>query len=244
MSHLLFKFILITLFPVCCAGQGQNHIWWFGDRAGLDFNVNPPQALTGSLFALEGTASICDAGGDLLFYTNGQSVWDRTGSVMPNGSGLTGGASSTQAAIIIPQPGSVSRYYVFTTEDHTQSGRMVYSVVDMCLREGLGDVVAGEKNIPLSNAATEKLTAVLHANERDVWVITHEKGSDRFLAFLLSAAGLDPVPVISASGTFHPADAVIGPLRASHGGDKLVCAATFYGICDMFDFDRSTGAVS
>lgn len=65
--------------------QKQNNIWLFGDRAGLDFNFSPPKPITGSMIALEGCASIANENGELLFYTNGISVWDRNHQLMPNG---------------------------------------------------------------------------------------------------------------------------------------------------------------
>jgi hypothetical protein len=36
---------------------------------------------------------------------------------MPNGSGLMGSSSSTQAALAIPKPGSQTIYYLFTSTD-------------------------------------------------------------------------------------------------------------------------------
>lgn len=48
--------------------QGEANIWYFGVNAGVDFNYNPPIALTNSaMVANEGTAVISDASGQLLF---------------------------------------------------------------------------------------------------------------------------------------------------------------------------------
>ena len=88
------------------SAQNQNNIWYFGSNAGLDFNTDPPTALESDLETLEGTASISDPAGQLLFYTNGATLWDRTHTIMPNGSGLLGGESSSQAALIVPLPNS------------------------------------------------------------------------------------------------------------------------------------------
>ena len=224
--------------------QNQNNTWYFGFHAGLTFNTSPPTPLQSTLFTHEGTASISDPEGNLLFYTNGTTIWDRMHSPMPNGAGLLGGESSTQAALIVPLPNSCGIYYVFNTEDHLTDGGLYYSVVDMCLNNGMGDVVNSDKNTLMLDQTTEKLTAVLHANGTDVWIITHKLGSREFAAFLLTAAGLNPVPVISAVGFSYPSTAHIGPAKANHRGNKIISAATFYANIELFDFDNATGRLS
>nr|MDQ3017638.1 hypothetical protein [Bacteroidota bacterium] len=224
--------------------QLQNNIWYFGEKAGIDFNGSLPIAIAGNLNALEGTASICDAIGTLLFYTNGATIWDRNGVAMPNGSGLSGGESSTQAALIVPFPKSCNQYYVFTTQDHSTDGGMHYSVVDMCLNNGLGDIVPSSKDILVVDRTTEKLTTVLHENGVDIWIITHPLASADYLSYLLTETGLNPTPIVSSIGFFYSSQAIIGPIKASHDGTKIASSATFHNICEMFDFNASTGTLS
>ncbi|MFC7667853.1 hypothetical protein ACFQT0_10980 [Hymenobacter humi] len=50
----------------------------------------------------------------LLFYTNGETVWNRKHQPMPNGRKLMGSGSSTQSALIVPDPGSGNVFYIFT----------------------------------------------------------------------------------------------------------------------------------
>src|SRR4030095_5377101 len=84
--------------------QNPTNIWYFGSNAGLDFNGGSPIAISnGQTNTTEGTAVMCDASGNLLFYTDGITVWNKNHSVMSNGSGLHGGYSSSQSALIIPQ---------------------------------------------------------------------------------------------------------------------------------------------
>ena len=245
MHRISIFFLACTI--ACCTqticAQQNNH-WYFGHNASIDLNGGVATPTTGALEALEGTSTISDASGDLLFYTEGTTIWDRNNNVMPNGSGLLGGASSTQAALVVPKPGGCGIFYVFTTQDHTQSGDFRYSVVDMCLNNGFGDVVTGEKNIMIHTPCSEKITAVPNTNGTDYWIISHELGGGSFLAYSLTSIGLNTTPVTSTVGSFHASNCMIGPLKASPNGQHLVCEKTFCSGCELFDFDPAAGVVS
>ncbi|MBD1263210.1 hypothetical protein HZY62_21670 [Maribacter polysiphoniae] len=104
-KSLTFLF-LISCFYVSLA-QNRANIWYFGYRAGLDFNSGAPVTLLdGQLFTREGCASMCDNYGGLLFYTDGISVYNKNHMLMPNGTGLLGDSSSTHSAIVVPKPRS------------------------------------------------------------------------------------------------------------------------------------------
>ena len=128
--------------------QKQANIWYFGNRAGLDFNQVPPQPLNNSnLSAVEGTSSIADNNGRLLFYTNGLAIMNRKHLLMKNGGALAGHPSSTNNAVIVPLPGSDSIYYVFTTgaaDEITQ--QFQYNIVNMKGDGGFGEVEPGGMN--------------------------------------------------------------------------------------------------
>ena len=49
---------LILLFALNSYSQKEANIWYFGENAGLDFNTNPPSAITdGKINTLEGCSS-------------------------------------------------------------------------------------------------------------------------------------------------------------------------------------------
>ena len=107
---------LILLFALNSYSQKEANIWYFGENAGLDFNTNPPSAITdGKINTLEGCSSFSDANGDLLFYSDGITVWDKNHDILKYTDGsladdLKGDPSSTQSGMIIPKPGSSSIY--------------------------------------------------------------------------------------------------------------------------------------
>jgi gliding motility-associated-like protein len=227
--------------------QGEASKWYFGEYGGLDFSSGNPIAVPGMTDTYEGTASISDAAGNLLFYTDGMTVWNRNHQAMPNGTGLAGDFSSTQSALIVPKPGSSSIYYVFTTDNQAEPGGLCYSEIDMTLEGGNGDVTAN-KNILLHNLTTERITAVRHCNNSDIWVISHDFGSNKFRVFKVTAAGVSAAPVLSEAGIVHGQSWVnsstVGYMKASPTGNKLAIANYGYDLFELFDFDNSTGIVS
>src|SRR5689334_22157659 len=116
-----FKTFLIIVCLFYCGSffaQKERNIWYFGNKAGLDFNTSPPTVLNNSqMNTVEGCSSIADAQGNLLMYTDGMTIWNKNHQVMANGSGLLGSSSSVQGALIIKQPGYANLYYVFTLDD-------------------------------------------------------------------------------------------------------------------------------
>lgn len=247
------KFLpLLILFALTTTifAQKEANIWYFGHHAGLDFNSGEPVALTdGVMNTDEGCASIADANGALLFYTDGTFVWNRNHIQMPNGSGLFGHKSSTQSGVIVPKPGSLNIYYVFTVDYTANSGGIAYSEVDMNLEGGLGDV-NGVKNIQLITPACEKITAVLHENKQDIWVIGHAWNSSNYMAWLVSTTGVETNPVISTVGSYTGLVGTsnfntIGYLKASAEGDRIA-AAHWYDLnrVEIFDFNNTTGQLS
>jgi hypothetical protein len=105
----------------------------------------------------EGCATATTKRGELLFYTDGQTVWNRQHQPMPGGRRLMGSGSSTQSALIVPDPGSGNIFYVFTVAPQGAPDGLRYSVVDMTRDNGLGDVPRA--NSLLITPVAEKLAA-------------------------------------------------------------------------------------
>ncbi|WP_242158552.1 PKD domain-containing protein [Aestuariivivens sediminis] len=228
-------------------GQMESANWYFGYHAGLSFSETEVNPLSdGKLRTNEGCATISNNKGELLFYTDGVTVWDRNHCVMPNGKGLLGNISSTQSAIIVPKPDSKSIYYIFTVANAAQSAGLRYTEVNMELNNGLGDITL-LKNIFLMGPSTEKISAVRHANGSDFWVASHTWNGDDFLVFEVNDSGVVQVPVVSKVGSFHGGEVKnsIGYLKIAPNGKKLALAKWHINsTVEVFDFDTRTGMVS
>ncbi len=241
-STLLFIFNFVQ-------AQNEGNIWYFGAKAGLDFNSGSPVALTdGNLFADEGCATMSDNTGNLLFYTRGDTVWNRNHQFMPNGTDLMGHWSSSQGVLILPLPNLAGYYYIFTVdagEDSLKNG-LRYSIVQMSLNAGLGDITV--KNMPLVALVTEKITAIQHSNGSDYWIITHEYNTNTFFVHLLDNNGINITPQTFSIGSVHgiapPYTGASGAMNASHDGKRLAVVVPATNLIELFDFNNSTGTIS
>jgi hypothetical protein len=231
-------------------GQKEDRIWYFGGDpsfptvpgAGLDFNSGSPVPLTNSAMGYtEGSAVQADRNGNLLFYTNGMKVWDRTHAVMMNGTGLGGHVSSEQSSLIIPFPNytDTNKFYLFANDGFpTSPGTgLHYSIIDMNLNGGLGAVTA-VKAVPLLGATTEWLTGTTIGS--DFWVITADYDSTIFYAYKITSSGISP-PVITNLGFNTEA---YFKLDFNNKGDKVVfknkIAFNLY-VRMIASFDQNTG---
>ncbi len=234
--------LLMALF---CYRHGHcqyDQVWAFGVNAGLDFNGNPPRPLTTAITTSEGSASVCDSNGRLLFYTEGSQVWDRNHQLMPNGSNLTGKGedvtrSTTQGSLIVPAPGNRDRYFVFSLGaiESGGSGELWYSIVDMQLNGGRGDIVAGAKGIQIGTGHTEKLLGI-PGNDCNVWIVTVPQRGNQVKIFNITAEGLDTLPKMYEAHRFT-AGSITGWLDASPDRSKIFLDSRLYS------FDSDKGAL-
>ena len=239
--------LAFCMIPCALKSQNQNNFWAYGYQAGINFNTTPPSYVGGnSMNASEGAASVADpVTGNLLFYTNGVTVWDAANNPMPNGTGLLGGTaqllSSTTAAVICEKPGSPNQYYVFTIDEQASNNGVRYSVVNMALNGGMGDIVSGKKNIPLLSTNSEKMCIAPNGQGTGYWLVTHD-GSNTFYAFSVTASGVSNTAVTSAvSGSMGNG---AGFMKISPQLDRLAVTNLFFQDVELFQFNRNTGVIS
>lgn len=223
--------------------------WFFGAFAGVHFaNGRPAAVNNGAMSASEGSTSVSDRNGNLLFYSNGGNlpstgaIWNKNHQVMLNGSlvGSKGCGSAFQSSIALLQPGHNSTYYLFSTDcrENNLLNGISYNVIDMNLDGGLGGVV--QKDISLMEYTTESITAAKHANGRDYWIIVSKPNTDTLYAFQLTRTGIDGV-VKSKTGITYSQDA--GELKVSANGERLIFAGGSGGT-HLYKFDNATGVIS
>jgi gliding motility-associated-like protein len=247
---LLLLSILFVLFQLNAFSQGKEaNIWYFGQKAGIDFNGGSPPTtlLNGQMETVagggSGSASIANSNGDLLFYSDGVTIWNRNHQYMQNGSDM--GHNSSQGAMIVPKSGSDHLYYFFNFFWDVNAWQMhfQYSLINMDLDNGNGGVIASQKGVRLFNNSSFHLSAVHHANGQDVWVLAHKYYSNYYYAYLITADSLHHTPIISQAGLV--VDASSGYMKISPNGKKVALAidlaSSFF---ELLDFDNETGVVT
>ncbi len=275
-SLLLSLVLTCSVVPVLAQYNKQqdflkaNSVWAFGAFAGLDFNSGGPVPIETPNLTYEGSASVADTAGNLLFHLGGWIIFRGNRQLMPNSAGLAPSnqtSNSAQGALIVPVIDTPWKYYVFTNMDNSNYNNsaappfLAYSVVDMTLDSGRGDVEAGRKNIPLETVRplTEGMIAIPGDN-CDIWLLTHTNAHPNnptpdtqtyFKAWHITAAGINPVPVISPyNGEIMPganAQAFgVGCLAVSPDRQKIAMASVA-GVnpgVRLCRFDPATGIVS
>ena len=208
-------------------------------------------------------ASICDAQGKLLFYTNGIYIADATHEVMENGdsinnAGLTYQYTETglpvpQGVLVLPAPGNDSLYYLFhgpidfgPNGLNTHIPKLFYSKVNMNLNGGLGAVIEKDHLLIEDTLAIGKLTACKHANGRDWWLLVRkdERFSRNVYRLLLTPQGVLNMGKQDAGPDIIYPNGAVGNVVFSPDGTKYVSHEIRFNprnAIDIYDFDRCTG---
>ncbi|WP_300663885.1 hypothetical protein, partial [Fluviicola sp.] len=261
MRFFITTFILNVFFLLHLSAQKEATNWILSPNSLLNFNPLPPTFnYTPALpfITWESSASISDSNGNLLFYTDGDTVRGSNGSVLPNGDDVSFVQSvhlqsTTQGALFVKKPNSSNLYYLFSLgfyQDKYDQGVFSYSIVDKNLNGGVGSVVSRYNMLCLDTLA-EKMTATKHCNGRDFWIVVVKclatKLKDglpveyltEFQSYLLTENGVQASPVKSVLKTRCGR---FGQMKFNNKGDELAFARADY--LTLLDFDKSSGKIS
>ncbi|WP_378410421.1 gliding motility-associated C-terminal domain-containing protein [Rhodocytophaga aerolata] len=248
-------FICYSLFCLTCTyAQRETTKWLLGNKITVDFNQSPPQVTIDpqapQVFSQQ-LASICDNEGNLLFYTDSQTVWNKQNQVMANGTNI--GGERLRKVIIIPAPGKAGKYYIFTlgfinaVGDYFIDQHLVYALVDVEANNGAGAVL--EKNKILYKNLHGSFTISAKCANDIYWLVgeTNESvvsgiATDRIYAYRIDANGVSESPIISSPIRMSSS----GGYKFSPTSDKLVFSyeGTGPSATVIADFDQLTGKVT
>ncbi len=254
-SAILLLTVLLQLNVSAQYNRPENRIWALGNTGGLDFSSGEPSTFRSNLTSTsEGSASVCDTAGNLLFYTNGSTIWNRAGNTMPHGINFTGGGNSlttstTQGAVIVPVPDTPNKYYIFSLSA-VSNCKLYCNKVDITLDGGLGDIDTSFSlyKTRIDSNLTEKMIAIAGCRN-NVWLLVRSDTGRFFKAYEITSQGINLNPVISYAGQFPPAYYRQGVMKVSPNRQRIMtCNFRAAGPTDagleIFDFDYSTGIVS
>jgi large repetitive protein len=225
----------------------RSNIWYFGNKAGIDFNPTtpptppPPRAIINksAMDAPEGCAIVCDRNGQAIFYTDGKNVYDKTNTSIAND--LAGDPDAAQSSLIVSVPGDETLYYIFTTQvvTGTSLNELRYSIFDLKGNGGKGAIT--QKNVLLFARSTERITS------NGQWLIAHEYGNSTFRSYRITNQGIGEA-VYSDIGSVHS-------FKTKENGegymklgprDNLAVALSTPGtsnIIELFQLNDTTGTI-
>ena len=250
---------------------------WIINKAGVPYNVHRLIDFRSGLPVLTwdtlgcniniSAALIDDQYGNRLFYSNGTSVFNRKDSVMLGSinynypywgnfdsiNGAGGGASPT----ILPFPSDTLKYYLvhqpsggyFWTDAYGwANSALYYSVIDMDLQNGLGDMSLKRVSILEDDTITlnTQYTFTRHGNGKDWWLVVPRMNVDSVYVFLLTDMGVVKYPSQSTMGGNRGDTLVMSVsnlLRFSPDGSKLGAYFQRQHV-HIYDFNRCTGELS
>ena len=276
MKKLFFILSLLLYSSVMVFAQTDKY-WKIGSKAGINFNngVGTPDLNDSTIIYPDynNVSSVCDNQGNFLFYSNGIHILNRKNKKMPHGNDYNNGNFSTQSAsggalpmsngiIIIPKVGDTAKFYVFylnldyTIDNNWYPSKLKYSIVDIDLDGGLGDVDTTHKEIPIIQNDTLEPGNVFgtrHANGHDWWLIAKKFKTNKYFKFLIDSFGVHLHDVQNIGNEYLIDTIYYGQSCISQNGDKLAYlygtykAAPFQyktGRINLLNFDRCNGALS
>lgn len=185
--------LLVGIIFICTGlyAQKEAYNWTFGQYAGLTWNKRNtfssanvtrlsgstysastllPTTFKHSFVTYQGCFTMSDPEtGDIVCYSDGMTIYDKTGAVMENGTGMLGSPQSAQSGVLFPYPGYANKDKYILVSIGEGSRRLAYSVIDMS--DGNGKVVSKNTFLSASGNTGNALMVVRHKNKRDYWIV-------------------------------------------------------------------------
>ena len=230
-----------------CFSQNEVNHWYFGDKAGLYFDKGKATVVNDSkMIAPAGCTSISDINGNLLFYSNGETIWNKNHKVMENGSNLQGNTDHFQNSIIIPKPNSSEIYYLFYSKNTLPPGTSGFFVAEIEISAKYPNGIVKDRTSLLKSSSTERISAIHHKNGTSIWLITFNYSSstrnapiNTITAFEIDENGIKLPAVNSISS--ENALSKIGSVKVSPDGTMLAISDYGESYIFLYDFDTFTG---
>ena len=257
--------ILYLLIFLCLTSQAQKEAynWVFGEKNGLTWNTtrSHPAASsvrmygTGSLPTVlpaqlpgniamrtyEGCFALSDENGNLLFYSDGNTIYNSSHTAMINGTDLGGNPSSAQSGVLMPYPGRPNIYIAISI------GLRGYNSLKYAIVNPATNTVESKGSITgYSGDVGESLNVIRHSNKKDFWIVAPSySGSNTTVTFnswLVTQDGIqtnNPVktPAPAASSNLYSTRY----FKFSPNGKHFAWAAQSAADIYIGEFDASNG---
>jgi len=222
--------------------QGETWNWYIGNSDGIAFikGKYPQLSQFQKSYFFESTSSISSATGDLILYSSASSIFDKKGNVIIDT--LKAHYSSSQGNLFLRHPKS-SHIYFFSTpaNDGPQYGTRVTQILP--IKDSFAFNYCNKLVYP---STCEKMSAVNHQNNSDVWIINHSLSGDTFLLFLLKKDGLICCPVKNKIGVAYDSNSLEGAahIKFSPSGKRILNNTWTKSKTELFEFENESGKMN
>ncbi|MCB9021378.1 MAG: hypothetical protein H6548_04595 [Chitinophagales bacterium] len=251
------KGLLTWALLLCCTfgakAQLEGANWFFGDSVLLKFTEDSIIVSQAQLSTEEGSSTISDKEGNLLFYSNSGFVYNSlhepihedpifAGGYDPENPGQGNGFMDW--VLLLPAPINLDTLFYLFTLDTTLS----YTLIDRRLRDGTGGILDSAINVLIGDTLISldtKLTSVRHGNGRDWWIFMRTSWSAdppiMFLRWLLTPSGFEGPDYLELTDWVEEEGWYYGNMFFSQDGERLiVIEKTGF---EVYEFDRCSGEI-
>lgn len=237
----LYYIILFFSFGSFAQSLINNH-WQLGETD-LNFTNNTPVAnvVSGDY----GLSTVSDNNGSLLFYTDGNKVWNKNHLVMTNGSNISYGDQVLEV-VIVQNPANTNQYFVIKAEranclcSYVAPSFYTYSIVEFNSANPLGIVVNMNSspnplyenaysvalrdtgsNVVVNEFYFVPLTSTKNTSDNSIWVIAQSE--NKMLSYKIDSLGfnLTPIESVFLDSQIYPTGEDAGDGTAVRGIDRL-----------------------
>ena len=233
-------------------------------RSILDFNEKPMKSMRLGIGHRihQNNASICDKDGNLLMYTGGCNISDRLHRPMPNGKineGVVwdfgcqrGDYAIHNGTVFVPKINDSQKYILFHKYEEfdpdpnlpgATSTKLLYSIVDMALNNGYGDVTAKNQVVIEKHLSGADLTATRHSNNQNWWIVVPGRANDLYYSIQFTENGPQPFQTMQLGIPMQYLDDGGSQSCFSPDGTKYARMTPSTGLF-LMDFNRSNGQLS
>ncbi|MBK6572521.1 MAG: T9SS type A sorting domain-containing protein [Saprospiraceae bacterium] len=233
-------------------------------RSILDFNEKPMKSMRLGIGHRihQNNASICDKDGKLLMYTAGCNISDRLHRPMPNGKineGVVwdfgcqrGDYAIHNGTVFVPKINDYQKYILFHKYEEfdpdpnlpgATSTKLLYSIVDMALNNGYGDVTAKNQVVIEKHLSGADLTATRHSNNQNWWIVVPGRANDLYYSIQFTENGPLPYQEMKLGIPMQYLDDGGSQSCFSPDGTKYARMTPSTGLF-LMDFNRSNGQLS
>lgn len=240
------SFLLLLPSMLAFGQEGKRNLLFnsASDIIRLDgFTETPNTTGIANTVPAEGIAHAEDQFGNILFMVTSGGVYNTFNSLMPGSLGMYANASAAEINIA-PVPGNPNQHYILYVRNESGCSSfggnpLHYSIVDMSLNGGLGDVISLNTLLD-PGIFGEGMEVVRVPNSKNYWFLVYECDTG-FKRFLIDETGISEGEIMLS---YPQPDGTDGRGELDFHKGKIGACFAWSSRVFLADFDPETGELS